>query len=234
MFVLSLAGAAPAGAQDYDAARADMMRVLESHRPEMERLIAPGALADDVLAVMGRVPRHAFVPDAVRAQSYDNRPLAIGSGQTISQPLIVALMTSLLRPRPGDVVLEVGTGSGYQAAVLSPLVKQVHTIEIVAALAAEAKERLARMGYDNVEVRTGDGYQGWPEAAPFDGILVTAAPERIPERLVAQLKPGGRMVVPVGAVAAVQQLTVIDKDAAGAVRAREVLPVRFVPMTGGK
>lgn len=232
--ILWLCAVPPAAAQDFGAARAEMVRTLESYRAEMERAAGPGALRPEVLAAMGAVPRHEFVPAAERARAYANRPLPIGHGQTISQPLIVALMTSLLEAKPEHTVLEVGTGSGYQAAVLSPLVSRVLTIEIVAALADESRERLARLGYGNVEVRAGDGYRGWPEAAPFDRILVTAAPDRIPQALVEQLKPGGRMVVPVGARAAVQQLTVIEKDGGGATRVREVLPVRFVPMTGGK
>jgi protein-L-isoaspartate(D-aspartate) O-methyltransferase len=231
---LCLCVAGAARAQNFDAARTEMVRVLEGYRAEMERAIGPGALRPEVIKVMGEVPRHEFVTPAQRAHAYDNRPLPIGHSQTISQPLIVALMTSLLDAQADHTVLEVGTGSGYQAAVLSPLVQRVHTIEIVAALADESRERLARLGYANVEVRAGDGYRGWPEAAPFDRILVTAAPDRIPPALVEQLKPGGRMVLPVGERAAVQQLTLIEKDADGATRVRELLPVRFVPMTGEK
>jgi protein-L-isoaspartate(D-aspartate) O-methyltransferase len=232
--VLSLSAGASSAQSDYDAARADLIRTLESYRPEMERAAGEGAIDPRVLAVMSDVPRHLFVPEDLRRRAYDDRPLPIGQGQTISQPLIVALMTSLLRPQRHHRVLEIGTGSGYQAAVLAPLVARVYTIEIVEPLARQAEERLKRLGFANVEVRAGDGYQGWPEAAPFDGIIVTAAPDRIPGRLVEQLKPGGRMVVPIGETRAVQRLTVIEKDSSGATRVREVLPVRFVPMTGGK
>jgi len=156
-------------------------------------------------------------------------PLPIGHGQTISQPYIVALMTDLLAPRKEDRVLEIGTGSGYQAAVLSHLVKSVYTIEIVAPLAAEARERLARLGYGNVEVRTGDGYKGWPEQAPFDAIMVTAGADEVPAPLVEQLKPGGRLVIPLGS--GVQRLTLVEKGADGRTRSREIIPVRFVPFT---
>lgn len=187
-----------------------------------------------VLAAMRKVPRHEFVPADMRAYAYDDRPLPIGSGQTISQPFIVALMTSLLRPRSGDAMLEVGTGSGYQAAVLARLVRRVHTIEIVPELAKRAERTLARLGYGNVSVRAGDGYAGWPEAAPFDGIMVTAAADHVPPALLRQLKPGGRLVMPVGGSGTVQQLTLIEVDAAGAVRTQRVLPVRFVPLTGGR
>jgi len=233
-FFFALILASPGLAQDFAAERARMIRAIESYRAEMERAVGPNALRADVLAVMATVPRHEFVAADRTGEAYDNRAQPIGHGQTISQPLIVALMTSVLDVAPEHVVLEIGTGSGYQAAVLSPLAKRVLTIEIVTALAAESKERLARLGYANVEVRAGDGWKGWPEAAPFDRILVTAAPPEIPAALVQQLKAGGRMVVPVGATPATQVLTLVEKDAAGAVRTRELIPVRFVPMTGGK
>lgn len=189
------------------------------------------ALDPRVLEAIGRVPRHRFVPQFVRPWAYDNKPLPIGHGQTISQPYIVALMTHLLQPARGHRVLEVGTGSGYQAAVLAELVAFVHTIEIVEPLGAEARERLATLGYRNVEVRIGDGYRGWPEHAPFDGILVTAGADHIPQPLVQQLKPGGRMVIPVGPADMVQELTVIEKKADGSLERRTVIPVRFVPLT---
>jgi protein-L-isoaspartate(D-aspartate) O-methyltransferase len=176
------------------------------------------------------VPRHLFVPDAQRDAAYLDTPLPIGHGQTISQPYIVALMTELARPRATDRALEIGTGSGYQAAVLSPLVKELSTIEVVEPLATEAKERLAALGYGNVTVRAGDGYAGWPERAPFDVILVTAAPERVPPALLEQLAPGGRMVIPVGRQDDEQWLRVVEKDAGGRIRTREEIPVRFVPM----
>ncbi len=174
--------------------------------------------------------RRAMVPAPIRDDAYWDSPLSIGHGQTISQPYIVALMTELARPAPSDRALEVGTGSGYQAAVLSRLVAKVFSIEIVEPLARSAAETLQRLGYANVTVRQGDGYAGWPEEAPFDLILVTAAPEEVPEALVAQLKPGGRLVVPVGPVHDVQDLRLIVKDASGRVRSRSVIPVRFVPL----
>lgn len=187
-----------------------------------------------VLAAMRAVPRHEFVPGPEQVRAYHDYPLPIGQGQTISQPYIVALMTELARPGPRDVALEVGTGSGYQAAVLSGLVARVFSIELEETLAAAAKERLARLGYANVEVRRGDGYNGWPDHAPFDLILVTAAPEAVPPALIAQLGPGGRMVIPVGPVHDVQNLLVIEKDRAGKVTSRDVIPVRFVPLRRGR
>jgi protein-L-isoaspartate(D-aspartate) O-methyltransferase len=183
-----------------------------------------------VLAAMREVPRHRFVPDALQRQAYDDRPLPIGHDQTISQPYIVALMTELARPAPGDRVLEVGTGSGYQAAVLSRLVSHVYTIEIVDALARVAEQRLKDLGYKNVTTRAGDGYAGWPDMAPFDIIMVTAAPDHVPAPLLEQLKAGGRMVVPVGPVADVQELQLIEKDNAGRTRTTSAAPVRFVPL----
>jgi protein-L-isoaspartate(D-aspartate) O-methyltransferase len=177
------------------------------------------------------VPRHRFVPPAQAPLAYENRPLPIGEGQTISQPFVVALMTGLLDPAPDDIVLEVGTGSGYQAAVLAEIVRTVHTIEIVEPLGMRARQRLQELGYQNVEVRIGDGYRGWPEAAPFDAIVVTAAAPEIPQPLVDQLKPGGRMVIPVGRAGGAQQLLVVDKRPDGAITITRTLPVRFVPFT---
>ena len=182
-----------------------------------------------VLEAMRAVPRHLFVPAEARPWAYRDHPLAIGYRQTISQPYIVALMTELLAPEPGHKVLEIGTGSGYQAAVLSLLVAEVFSIEIVEPLATRAKADLAAHGYDNVTVIAGDGYRGLPEEAPFDGIIVTAAPPYVPEPLIEQLKPGGRMVIPVGE--GYQELKLLVKTASG-VEEREVIPVRFVPMTG--
>jgi protein-L-isoaspartate(D-aspartate) O-methyltransferase len=178
------------------------------------------------------VPRHEFVPERLRRQAYANRPLPIGYGQTISQPYIVALMTDLVEPGADDRVLEIGTGSGYQAAVLATLVGEVYTIEIIEPLGLAARARLERLGYDNVEVRLGDGYYGWPERAPFDAIVVTAAASHVPPPLIQQLKPGGRMVIPVGSRFLVQQLVLVTKDADGRVTTRQLLPVRFVPLTG--
>jgi protein-L-isoaspartate(D-aspartate) O-methyltransferase len=184
-----------------------------------------------VLEVMAQIPRHEFVPTARTSTAYDNTPLPIGHGQTISQPYIVALMTDLLQPQPGDVVLEVGSGSGYQAAVLSRLVRQVYSLEIVATLAQQAAQRLARLGYRNVEVISGDGHAGLPQHAPYDAIIVTAAPEQIPPALIEQLKPGGRLVIPVGAPFHGQDLLLLEKGADGEVTTTPVLPVAFVPLT---
>ncbi len=185
-----------------------------------------------VLAVMGKVPRHEFVPMNFRAQAYEDHPLPIGNGQTISQPFIVAFMTEKLDPKPTEQVLEIGTGSGYQAAVLSELVSNVYTIEIVEPLARRAEANLKRLGYTNVLVRAGDGYKGWPEAAPFDAIIVTCAPDHVPQPLVSQLKEGGRMIIPVGP-AGDQELLGLQKRG-DQVERRAILPVRFVPMTGVK
>lgn len=191
---------------------------------------AAGRIDREVLDVLARVPRHRFVPAAQRDAAYDNRPLAIGHGQTISQPYIVALMTSLARPRAGQKILEVGTGSGYQAAVLAAFDVDVYTVEIIEPLAEQAARRLRR--HDNVHTRVADGYYGWKAQAPFDAIVVTAAAASVPPPLIAQLKPGGRMVIPVGSSFFTQTLMLVEKDADGRVRTRQVLPVRFVPLTG--
>jgi protein-L-isoaspartate(D-aspartate) O-methyltransferase len=183
-----------------------------------------------VLEAMGRVPRHLFVPAALRFRAYADHPLPIGSGQTISQPYIVALMTQLAEVEPDDVVLEIGTGSGYQAAVLSEIAKEVYTIEIVPDLAQSAKARLAELGYEDVTVREGDGYVGWKEKAPFDAILVTAAAPEVPAPLVEQLAPGAILVIPVGPQSEVQSLLRIQKAADGTTVTREILPVVFVPL----
>ena len=185
-----------------------------------------------VLGAMNTVPRHEFVPSGQKPYAYENRPLPIGYGQTISQPYIVAAMTELLKPGPGQTVLEIGTGSGYQAAVLAGLTQTVYTIEIVEALARQATERLHRLGYANVHVRSGDGYFGWPEAGPFDAIVVTAAASHVPPPLLRQLKPGGRMVIPVGAPFMTQQLMLIEKERDGTLKTRQMMAVRFVPLTG--
>ena len=184
-----------------------------------------------VLRAMRQIPRHLLVPEEVRAHAYQNMPLPIGYDQTISQPYIVALMTDLLDVEPDHVVLEVGTGSGYQAAVLSPLVRRVYTIEIVKPLASQASRRLAELGYANVTVRAGDGYAGWPEHAPFDRIIVTAGADHLPQPLVDQLRPGGRMVIPVGRSRNSLDLTVVEKDRRGRIKQRQILPVAFVPLT---
>ncbi|WP_243294317.1 protein-L-isoaspartate(D-aspartate) O-methyltransferase [Geothrix mesophila] len=197
-----------------------------------EQIVARGVADPRVLEAMGRVPRHEFVPAAQRSQAYEDWPLAIGYGQTISQPYIVAFMTAALAPRPGDRVLEIGTGSGYQAAVLAGLVAEVYTMEIVEPLAQRAEADLKRLGYANVKVRAGDGHLGWPEAAPFDAIIVTCAPEDVPQPLVDQLKVGGRMIIPVGSQWGAQELYLLRRTATG-LRRQGVLPVRFVPMVKG-
>ena len=197
----------------------------------VQEQLGPRGIHDErVLAAVGKVPREEFVPENLRAQAYADEALPIGHDQTISQPFIVAYMTEQLRPKPSDRVLEIGTGSGYQAAVLAELVKEVYTIEIVEPLAKDASGRLTRLGYKNAHVKIGDGYAGWPEAAPFDAIIVTCAPDKVPQPLAAQLKDGGRMVVPVG-TGLDQQLYLLEKKN-GEVDQRAILPVRFVPMAG--
>ena len=186
-----------------------------------------------VMAAMAKVPRHRFVNPSYGELAYANRPLPIGHGQTISQPYIVALMTELLDTKPGDTVLEIGTGSGYQAAVLAELVERVYTIEIIGPVAKNAEASLSQLGYMNISARIGDGYHGWPEHAPFDGIIVTAAAAQVPPALLAQLKPGARMVIPVGGSSEVQFLQVMVKQADGSVSTQLNLPVRFVPLTRG-
>jgi protein-L-isoaspartate(D-aspartate) O-methyltransferase len=195
-----------------------------------QQIAARGIRNRAVLDAMKTVPRHEFVPEAYRKSAYVDSPLPIGLDQTISQPYIVALMTELVDPMPSYRILEVGTGSGYQAAVISRLVKDVYTIEIIPQHADSARQRLQRLRFDNVSVREGDGYQGWPERAPFDAILVTAGATEIPKPLIDQLKPGGRMVIPVGSTLDAQVLQVIEKRSDGSTRTREVIPVRFVPL----
>ncbi len=202
------------------------------HRMLHDQLTGPGRGIKDerVLTAMRAVPRHEFVPEDVRFSAYDDRPLPIGHGQTISQPFIVAFMTEQLKPLRTDKVLEVGTGSGYQAAILSGLVKEIFTIEIVEPLAKRAEADLRRLSYTNVFVRAGDGYKGWPEHAPFDAIIVTCAPDQVPQPLIEQLKEGGRMIIPVGPDGGMQELVLLEKRG-GEVRRQAILPVRFVPMT---
>ncbi len=209
--------------------RARMVRELRQHGHAETRVTD-----ERVLAAMGRVPRHRFVPSASVGRAYEDRPLAIGMGQTISQPYIVALMSQLAEVAPGMKVLEVGTGSGYQAAVLAELTDQVYSIEIIAPLAEAVRQRFNRLGYSRIASREGDGYYGWPTHAPFDRILVTAAARHIPPPLLEQLKPGGRMVIPVGPKWGSQRLLLVLKDKQGKVSTRSLLPVVFVPLTGGR
>jgi len=211
--------------------RAAMVRTIQEYAASMPEGVAPGGISAAILDVMGKVPRHRFVPGLLERLAYRDGPLPIGLGQTISQPFIVALMTELLEPQPADRVLEVGTGSGYQAAVLAECVAKVYSIEILAPLAERARSALDAAGYRNVETRTGDGYLGWPEAAPFDGIIVTAAPDHVPPALVEQLKPGARMVIPVGPRGLTQELLVIRTEADGRAVTRRTILVRFVPLT---
>ena len=229
LLAVALAAADALGATDdeYGARRRAMVDDIASQRTE-----APGRIDPRVMEVMGRVPRHLFVPAAQQPRAYDDRPLPIGHGQTISQPFIVALMTDLLKLEPGDTVLEIGTGCGYQSAVLAELAKDVYTIEIVEPLGRTAAATLERLGYSNVHARIGDGYRGWPERAPFDAIIVTAAPDHVPPALIEQLKPGGHLVIPVGRLA--QQLIVITKSEDGRTARREIAPVQFVPLTRDK
>ncbi len=202
-----------------------------ARRVAMVRAIAAQGVRDSAtLAALRAVPRHEFVLAQYRRWAYEDAALPIESGQTISQPSVVALMTDALKPRPGMKVLEVGTGSGYQAAVLAEAGCRVHTIEIIRSLADNARSRLKRLGYEAVQVRHGDGYRGWPEVAPFDAIMLTAAPDSVPPALVEQLKPGGRLVAPVGGEDQVQSLILLEKDAAGRVKRTNLAPVRFVPM----
>jgi protein-L-isoaspartate(D-aspartate) O-methyltransferase len=224
----------PATAADLDYAveRAAMIRTIAMYAADVSSATGHDRIAPRVLDAMGIVPRHEFVPEDVRRQAYADRPLPIGYGQTISQPFIVAVMTDLLQVAPNHVVLEIGTGSGYQAAVLAHLARQVYTIEIVPGLANSAAQRLQSLGYANVATRLGDGYYGWQDAAPFDGIIVTAAASQIPPSLIRQLKAGGRMVIPIGAPFALQHLVVLEVDDERKVRTQQLLPVAFVPFAG--
>jgi protein-L-isoaspartate(D-aspartate) O-methyltransferase len=220
--------------QDFATQRARLVSEVDAMYAETRRETGLAAMSPAVRRAMGKVERHRLVPAGQQALAYRNHPLPIGSGQTISQPYIVALSADLLDPKPGDVVLEVGTGSGYQAAVLAEVVSRVYSIELIASLGNEARKRLEALGYGNIEVKIGDGYQGWPEKAPFEGIVVTAAAPFIPPALVEQLKPGGRMVIPVGGSGEIQYLKVLEKRADGGMNEKKVLPVRFVPLVPGK
>ncbi len=213
----------------------DMQRMLNDIEMEVHltrHLIGKNSFDDRVMAAMKQVPRHDFLPADLRYCAYDNGPAPIGSGQTISQPYIVALMSDLLNTKPSDIILEIGTGSGYQAAILSQLVQQVYSVEIIEHLATTAHNRLNKMGYDNVEVRNDDGYFGWPEHAPYDGVIVTAAAPHIPQSLIDQLRTGARLVIPVGLPYSYQELMVVEKKANGEIETWKVLGVGFVPLTG--
>ncbi len=223
--------AAPALARQPDAYAEPRRRMVSN----IQQLAAasttgPRRLDPRVLEVMREVPRHLFVPGPIRDQAYRDEAQYIGHDSTISQPYVVAVMTHLLQPKPGQVVLEVGTGSGYQAAILSKLVRQVYSVEIVGALAERSARQLQALGYTNIGVREGDGYKGWPEHAPFDGVIVTAGATHVPAPLIQQLKPGGRMVIPVGRSAETQQLTVVRKDERGRVFRDRIMPVNFIPL----
>ncbi|MFB3150399.1 MAG: protein-L-isoaspartate(D-aspartate) O-methyltransferase [Alphaproteobacteria bacterium] len=214
---------------DYAALRRQMIETIAIHALHVGNAIGEQGLGTRVMEVMGRVARHEFVPAELRPHAYIDHPLPIGFGKTISQPFMVALMTDLLDVQASDSVLELGTGLGYQAAVLADLAEQVYTVEIIGELALAARSRLEDLGYANVEVRLGDGSKGWPEHAPFDKVIVTAAPELVPPSLITQLKPGGRMVVPAG-LEDDQRLMLVEMDDAGNVKTREVLPVCFSPL----
>ena len=236
-FILGLLGlvcvtSGAGAADDYQALRAQLVAQISQDVIDTSAYIGKSALDERVMRVLGTVGRHRFVPPHLQSSAYENRPLSIGYGQTISQPYIVALMTDLLELEAGDVVLEIGTGSGYQAAILSRLVSRVYSIEIIPELAKSASNLLQRLGFGNIEVKNADGYYGWQEHAPFDAIMVTAASSHIPPPLVSQLKPGGVMLIPVGSPFQVQQLTLVRKSKNGELTTRQILPVRFVPFTG--
>ena len=219
-------------AEDYRVQRERLVEQIAHDVQGTSRYFGKSALDERVMRVMGLVGRHRFVPAGLQSEAYENRPLPIGYGQTISQPYIVALMTDLMELEAGDVVLEIGTGSGYQAAILSRLVKHVYSIEIIPELAESSEQRLKRLGFANIEVKNADGYHGWEEHAPFDAIIVTAASSHIPSPLVSQLKPGGVLMIPVGPAFQVQQLSLVRKEPGGEVTTRQIMPVRFVPFTG--
>jgi protein-L-isoaspartate(D-aspartate) O-methyltransferase len=219
-------------ADQYAVARQQLVKMIESEVKETSRYLKKEALDPRVMKTIGSVPRHEFVPIKEKPFAYQNRPLPIGHGQTISQPYIVAIMTDLLKVTAKSKVLEIGTGSGYQAAILAELTDKVYTMEIIRPLGKQATERLTRLGYDNVQVRIADGYYGWEEHAPFDAIVVTAAASHVPPPLIKQLKVGGHMVIPVGSRFMTQQLLLIKKEKGEKIVTRQILPVIFVPLTG--
>ena len=220
-------------AQDFAAARARMIAEVEAMYADTARETGLAAMSPAVRSAMGKVERHRLVDPTLAATAYRNHPLPIGKGQTISQPYIVAISTDLLAVKPGDAVLDVGTGSGYQAAVLAEIVSRVFSIELIPQLGEAAARRLEELGYGNIEIRIGDGHRGWPEKGPFDAIVVTAAAREVPPALVAQLKPGGRMAIPVGGEGEIQYLKLITKRTDGGFDERRILPVRFVPLVPG-
>ena len=220
------------GASDYKSAHQSLIDAIEHTVVITRHYLDKSEFDPRVMDAMKKVPRHEFVPEDLQDVAYENRPLPIGFGQTISEPYLVALMTDLVEPRQEFRVLEIGTGSAYQAAILAELVERVYTIEIIEPLGIQAGARLQRLGYDNVETRIGDGYYGWEEAGPFDAIVVTAAGSHVPPPLIQQLKPGGRMVIPVGSRFMTQQLLFVEKADDGTILTRQVMPVRFVPLTG--
>ena len=225
--------ALPSQGGEFDAEHRKMVDEVLADTVATAAYTGSSALSPQVVAAMEKVERHRFVPPGLVALAYLNRPLPIGYGQTISQPYIVALMTDLMKLKPGGKVLEIGTGSGYQAAVLAELAGSVYSIEIIEPLGKQAGERLQTLGYRNVKTKVGDGYYGWPEAAPFDAIMVTAAAGHVPPPLIKQLKPGGRMVIPLGTQFMTQTLMLVEKHRDGSVTNRQILPVAFVPLTGG-
>jgi protein-L-isoaspartate(D-aspartate) O-methyltransferase len=232
LLLVALVGPATAAGDEFAGQRREMVLDIEAMARETAIQTGRPVFAAKVMTALRSVPRHRFVPSEQVRSAYENRPLPIGHGQTISQPYIVALMTDLLRLEPRHAVLEIGTGSGYQAAILAELAQTVCTIEIIEPLARQAEERLKALGYGKVRTRVGDGYYGWEECGPFDAIIVTAAGSHVPSPLVRQLKPGGRMVIPVGAPFLAQHLLLVEKREDGTVGTRQILPVRFVPLTG--
>lgn len=218
--------------KQYDKARESMVKIIEHEVEETKGYLGKEKLSKTTIGAMENVKRHEFVPFISRLSAYENRPLSIGYAQTISQPYIVAIMTDLLDLKHSDRVLEIGTGSGYQAAVLAEIVKEVYTIEVIRELGISAAERLEKLGYKNINTRIGDGYYGWKENAPYDAIIVTAAAGNIPPPLLKQLCPGGKMIIPVKSYFHVQHLILVSKDERGTVSTRQIMPVRFVPLTG--
>jgi len=218
-------------ADDFAPLRQSMMAEIAATAIYVSARIGKAAFAGRVMQVMNKVPRHAFVPIELQPYAYANSPLPIGFDKTISQPFIVALMTDLLDIQPNDIVLEIGTGLGYQAAIVAALAQKVYSVEVIEELSEQARQRLRRLGYVNIELRVGNGYHGWAEHAPFDKVIVTAAPELIPPALIDQVKPGGKMVIPAG-LADAQQLILVEKDSHGTVTMKEILPVRFSQLEG--